>query len=203
MSTISHEIAQDKGVRRYRAVDANDRSWRRAKRPKAMFAGHTPAASAGTSFQTPAGTPLFHGMICGTTPSDQHPSARLTKAEGNISAQTAVEAAEPSTYHQRWLRERPEGYGDDVRTLLEAGELLPATHYLQAQRYRALLRTQALAALEKTDVLVCPTLPFTATPLDETTVAIEPGAPRTCSQRPSLVKRTRAAGFADCRDGGI
>lgn len=80
---------------------------------------------------------------------------QIDDIEGNISAQLTVEAAEPSTYHQRWLRERPEDYGDDVRVLLEAGELLPATHYLQAQRYRALLRRQTLSALDKADVLVC------------------------------------------------
>jgi aspartyl-tRNA(Asn)/glutamyl-tRNA(Gln) amidotransferase subunit A len=97
--------------------------------------------------------------------------------EGNISAQLTVEAAEPSTYHQRWLRERPEDYGDDVRLLLEAGELLLATQYLQAQRYRALLRRQALDALVTSDVLVCPTLPFTATPLGDVIVEIDPGAP--------------------------
>lgn len=97
--------------------------------------------------------------------------------EGNISAQLTVEAAEPSTYHQRWLRERPEDYGDDVRLLLEAGELLLATQYLQAQRYRALLRQQTMAALARADVLVCPTLPFAATPLGDVTVEITPGAP--------------------------
>ncbi|MEJ2865546.1 amidase [Actinomycetospora flava] len=97
--------------------------------------------------------------------------------EGNISAQLTVEAAEPSTYHQRWLRERPDDYGEDVRLLLEAGELLLATQYLQAQRYRALLRRQTLAALAHAEVLVCPTLPFTATPLGEVTVEIDPGAP--------------------------
>jgi aspartyl-tRNA(Asn)/glutamyl-tRNA(Gln) amidotransferase subunit A len=101
----------------------------------------------------------------------------IADIEGNISAQLTVEAAEPSTYHQRWLRERPEDYGDDVRLLLEAGELLLATQYLQAQRYRALLRSQTLAALAHADVLACPTLPFTATGLGETTVEIDEGAP--------------------------
>ena len=48
---------------------------------------------------------------------------------GNISAQLTIESAEPSTYHQRWLRERPDDYGADVRTLLEVGEMLLATHY--------------------------------------------------------------------------
>jgi aspartyl-tRNA(Asn)/glutamyl-tRNA(Gln) amidotransferase subunit A len=101
----------------------------------------------------------------------------IADIEGNISAQLTVEAAEPSTYHQRWLRERPQDYGEDVRLLLEVGEFLLATQYLQAQRYRALLRTQTLAALERADVLACPTLPFTATPLGEVLVEIEPGAP--------------------------
>jgi IS30 family transposase len=33
-STVSREIARNKGRRKYRAVDADDRAWRRAKRPK-------------------------------------------------------------------------------------------------------------------------------------------------------------------------
>lgn len=101
----------------------------------------------------------------------------IADIEGNISAQLTVEAAEPSTYHQRWLRERPQDYGEDVRLLLEAGEMLMATQYLQAQRYRGLLRRQTLAAMAQVDVLACPTLPFTATPLGETTVEIDQGAP--------------------------
>lgn len=95
--------------------------------------------------------------------------------EGNISAQLTIEAAEPSAYHQRHLRERPQAYGDDVRTLLEVGELLLATHYLQAQRYRAVLRASFLDAFAGVDVFICPTLPFTATRLGETSVVIENG----------------------------
>ncbi|WP_060711710.1 IS30 family transposase [Pseudonocardia sp. HH130629-09] len=33
-STISREIGRNKGPRQYRAVDADDRAWRRAQRPK-------------------------------------------------------------------------------------------------------------------------------------------------------------------------
>jgi aspartyl-tRNA(Asn)/glutamyl-tRNA(Gln) amidotransferase subunit A len=102
---------------------------------------------------------------------------RVDDIDGNISAQLTVEAAEPSAYHQRNLRERPADYGDDVRLLLQAGELLPAVHYLQAQRYRALLRTQMLAALDIVDVIACPTVPFTATALGEVSVIIEEGNP--------------------------
>ena len=96
---------------------------------------------------------------------------------GNISAQLTIEAAEPSAYHQRWLRERPEDYGDDVRVLLEVGEMLLATHYLQAQRYRTLLRAEFLDAFKTVDVFVCPTLPFTATAVGEVLVEIDEGAP--------------------------
>ena len=97
----------------------------------------------------------------------------IENIHGNISAQLTIESAEPSTYHQRWLRERPQDYGDDVRTLLEVGELLLATHYLQAQRYRTLLRNEFMEAFRKVDVFVCPTLPFTATPVGATTVVID------------------------------
>ena len=94
---------------------------------------------------------------------------------GNISAQLTIEAAEPSAYHQRWLRERPQDYGDDVRTLLEVGEMLLATHYVQAQRYRTLLRNEFMEAFRHVDVFICPTLPFTATRIGETKVVIEDG----------------------------
>jgi aspartyl-tRNA(Asn)/glutamyl-tRNA(Gln) amidotransferase subunit A len=95
--------------------------------------------------------------------------------DGNISAQLTVESCEPSTYHQRWLRERPQDYGEDVRLLLELGELHLATHYLQAQRYRSLLRAEFLHAFKAVDVFICPTLPFTATPVAAKTVVIENG----------------------------
>jgi len=99
----------------------------------------------------------------------------IENIHGNISAQLTIESAEPSTYHQRWLREQPQNYGDDVRTLLEVGELLLATHYLQAQRYRSLLRDEFIDAFRKVDAFVCPTLPFTATRLGATTVVIDGG----------------------------
>ena len=99
----------------------------------------------------------------------------IKNIHGNISAQLTIESAEPSTYHQRWLRERPDDYGADVRTLLEVGEMLLATHYLQAQRYRTLLRKEFLDAFDKVDLFLCPTLPFAATPVGAMTVVIENG----------------------------
>ena len=48
-----------------------------------------------------------------------------------------------------------------------------ATHYLQAQRYRSVLRKEFLAGFSDVDVFVTPTLPFTATPCGATEVVIE------------------------------
>jgi aspartyl-tRNA(Asn)/glutamyl-tRNA(Gln) amidotransferase subunit A len=97
----------------------------------------------------------------------------MPSIHGNISAQLTIESCEPSTYHQEWLRTRPADYGEDVRTLLELGEMYLATHYLQAQRYRSVLRREFLDGFKHVDVFVTPTLPFTATPCGATTVTIE------------------------------
>ena len=99
----------------------------------------------------------------------------IANIHGNISAQLTIESAEPSTYHQEWLRTRPQDYGADVRTLLEVGEMLLATQYLQAQRYRTLLRHEFLEAFQQVDVFICPTLPFVATPVGAMKVVIEDG----------------------------
>ena len=45
-STISREIARNRGAARYRAVDADDRAWRRAKRPKPCLLARRPALAA-------------------------------------------------------------------------------------------------------------------------------------------------------------
>ncbi len=80
-------------------------------------------------------------------------------------AQIIVEASEPSTYHQKWLREQPENYGDDVRLLLESGEFYKATHYIQAQRYRRLVREEFVKAFREVDFFLTPTLSYTALPV--------------------------------------
>jgi len=99
----------------------------------------------------------------------------IENIHGNISAQLTIESTEPSTYHQRWLREQPQNYGEDVRTLLEMGEMLLATHYLNAQRYRSVLRQEFMQAFKSVDCFICPTLPFTATRVGEMSVVIEGG----------------------------
>jgi IS30 family transposase len=45
-STVSREIARNRGRRKYRAVDAEDRAWRRARRPKACLLARDPVLRA-------------------------------------------------------------------------------------------------------------------------------------------------------------
>ena len=99
----------------------------------------------------------------------------MENLEPSISALMTVDVAEPAAYHAAWLRERPGDYGDDVRALLEAGELYLATHYIQAQRYRTLLRAQFDDVLRDVDAILTPTVPFTAPEVGAVEVTLESG----------------------------
>jgi aspartyl-tRNA(Asn)/glutamyl-tRNA(Gln) amidotransferase subunit A len=86
----------------------------------------------------------------------------LDHLELNDAAQAVVELSESATYHQAWLRKKPHHYGEDVRALLELGQRLSAIHYIQAQRYRSLLRAQVLKAFRRVDVFAGPMVPCVA-----------------------------------------
>lgn len=74
---------------------------------------------------------------------------------------------EASAYHQEMLRSRGDAYQDDVRVLLEAGELMLASQYLKVLRVRALIKDGFRRAFEGLDAIVCPTLPATAARVDQ------------------------------------
>ena len=59
--------------------------------------------------------------------------------------------------HPEWLRERPQDYHPNTRVAFATANLIPAQVYYKAQKLRALVRRQVLAALEDVDVLVQPT----------------------------------------------
>lgn len=83
-----------------------------------------------------------------------------------------------SADHQRTLRESPERYGEELRSFLQAGELILATDYIRALRARTLIK-QAWKAMfddHQLDVVLSPTLPITAPLTGEDTVAWPDGA---------------------------
>lgn len=70
--------------------------------------------------------------------------------------------AEVASIHDKWYRENPDLYGPDVLGMIESGRVMPAVHYLQAQRARQLLQRDYMAALSEVNVLLTPTLPEAA-----------------------------------------
>ncbi len=90
--------------------------------------------------------------------------------------------AESSMYHRRWIRERPDEYEQGTRVLVELGEALPATHYLTAQRVRALIkqRMKQVFRAHGLDAMIAPTMPITTVPIAEMERVDERGeSPRT------------------------
>jgi aspartyl-tRNA(Asn)/glutamyl-tRNA(Gln) amidotransferase subunit A len=93
--------------------------------------------------------------------------------EFSTSALMTIDIAEPAAYHAQWLRERPEDYGEDLRLLLEQGEMYTATQYIQAQRYRTLLRRNFAEAMHDLDAILTPSVPHTAPLIGDRTVPID------------------------------
>jgi aspartyl-tRNA(Asn)/glutamyl-tRNA(Gln) amidotransferase subunit A len=82
-------------------------------------------------------------------------------------AVTAIMMPEALAVHHRWMRERPEDYGDDVRHRLELGALIQAVDYVHAQRLReASVRAWAEMVFGAFDVVVTPTCSIPAPPVD-------------------------------------
>lgn len=79
-----------------------------------------------------------------------------------IPTQWGLMVAEAASVHARDIRRSAPLYGEDVRTLLEAGQLLPAGDYLKAQRARRLIAQQWKALFGEIDFLLAPTVPQTA-----------------------------------------
>jgi len=117
---------------------------------------------------------------------------QIKDLDKNLSALMTVESAEPSAFHQRWMRECPEDYGENVRFMFEQGELYLASHYIQAQRYRRLLRERFIHSLTtEVDLFALPSLPFTAPIIGTPEIELEPGV-----IRPTLEAIMRFTGIA-------
>ncbi len=108
-------------------------------------------------------------------------------------AMSAISAGEISSYHDRWLRTRPEDYGAELRTRIEANLLVAASDYVNGQRVRARMIEEFHGVFRRYDALVCPTEPITAPRLGQETVVfgdlVEP-------MFPTLVRHTRLFNFA-------
>jgi len=81
----------------------------------------------------------------------------------------ATADVDAAAYHREWLRERGGDYDWSTRVRLESASLTPTTVYIRAQRARALVRRETLAALSETDVIVLPAMSSTAPSVEDGT----------------------------------
>jgi aspartyl-tRNA(Asn)/glutamyl-tRNA(Gln) amidotransferase subunit A len=84
-------------------------------------------------------------------------------AEHIIAAEWAIMMPEAAAYHQDSLRDSPEKFTDEVRTLLETGAAALATDYVNALRLRTLIQAAWKEMFAGIDVLLAPTLVGPAT----------------------------------------
>jgi aspartyl-tRNA(Asn)/glutamyl-tRNA(Gln) amidotransferase subunit A len=82
-------------------------------------------------------------------------------------AAAVVMSAEATAFHEAWLREAPEAYGDDIRTRLERGLFLSAVDLVAGLRARRFLRQEFARVFQQVDVLVTPTTQAPAAPIEE------------------------------------
>jgi aspartyl-tRNA(Asn)/glutamyl-tRNA(Gln) amidotransferase subunit A len=86
----------------------------------------------------------------------------VSDLDGVLDCMLAIAMSEAAAYHRSSLRNSPELFGDQTRLLLEAGEMIPATTYINAQRAREAVKAAFHEALRNVDVLLTPTQPSTA-----------------------------------------
>ena len=103
--------------------------------------------------------------------------ARICKVNIKGMEDTARLAAEITgdealAYHEKWLRLRPQDYGDDVRSRLEQCRKATAVAYIQAQQCRLAYGKRLSEVLETVDVLLVPTLPVVAPSIEQNEVLI-------------------------------
>jgi aspartyl-tRNA(Asn)/glutamyl-tRNA(Gln) amidotransferase subunit A len=77
---------------------------------------------------------------------------------------STIQIAEATAYHSKLIRENGSKIYPPVRLRLEAGIIISATDYIQAQRARTLFYRQSEDLFKKVDLLVGPTVPVTAFP---------------------------------------
>jgi len=80
--------------------------------------------------------------------------------------------SEAAAFHLQRLQARPEDFGESVRPRLHTGAATPALEYVQARRTQTELRRQFELFFDNHDILLTPTTPLAALPIQEN---VQPG----------------------------
>lgn len=95
----------------------------------------------------------------------------LSEAEVAREASNVILLCEAFAYHRDRLRERPEAFGEDVRTRLQAGASMSGSDYALARRTQVVWGRQLDRLFEQVDILATPTTPIPAPRIEESTAA--------------------------------
>jgi aspartyl-tRNA(Asn)/glutamyl-tRNA(Gln) amidotransferase subunit A len=91
-------------------------------------------------------------------------------------ASQIVLAVEAAAFHKRWMIERLEDYGPQVRMRLENGLAIPAITYLEAMRWRGPALSAHAEAVAGVDAVIAPVSPVPAPTIAESDVGGGAGA---------------------------
>jgi aspartyl-tRNA(Asn)/glutamyl-tRNA(Gln) amidotransferase subunit A len=97
----------------------------------------------------------------------------LPSSDDLLATEFVILFAEAAAVHQPWLRTRPQDYAALTRERLEAGTVIPAIHYLDAQRRRRSLLEEFGRLHERFDAFVLPAVPTPAMALDDTRLSLD------------------------------
>lgn len=89
----------------------------------------------------------------------------IPEADRARAAAYLITASEGANLHFDNLRTRPQDFDPATRDRFLAGTMIPATWYIQAQRFRQWYRDQVREIFENVDIILAPTTPCVAPPL--------------------------------------
>ena len=104
----------------------------------------------------------------GTTRQITIPEAHRARAAAFI-----ITGSEGSNLHLDDLRQRPQDFDPATRDRFLAGALIPATWYLQAQRFRSWYRDQVRALFSTVDIILAPATPCSAPLIGQATLVLD------------------------------
>ncbi len=84
-----------------------------------------------------------------------------------------ITACEGSNLHLKDLRQRPQDFDFATRDRFLAGALIPATWYLQAQKFRRWYRDRVRELFSQVDIILAPTTPCPAPLIGQTTLILD------------------------------
>lgn len=83
-----------------------------------------------------------------------------------------IRMSEATAYHTNWLRTREKDYGADVLSLLKRGENYKAVDYILAQKNKRRITESFIAAFDRVDAMITPTVATTAPKIGASTVSL-------------------------------